>query len=376
VSDNSTSLLGVGVRPRLATAERVEFRHMPAARAALGALACALVWLAATPSVAAAHGPVAPVATAYVARLRTVPPRLEAQIVDGYVRMWLRVPAGESVVVLDYRGAPYLRFSRSGVQVNSNSEMYYLNQTPYPWAVPPGLTRTTPPHWRAAAGGRDYEWHDGRLQALASVALPPGVSYAGRWNIPLLVDGRPQAISGGLWRVPDPPIIWFWPLVVALLCSLAAWRVRSSELDARIARLLGITALIAVVVACAGRELHGRPGVAPVQYAELALVSLFALWELRRLLVGPVGFFSYLLIAVVALWQGLDLAPTLVNGYVLVDLPAAVARAATVGCLGCAIGLGLLVFRLDDLDEIRSRRRRARTSASANSRARVAQDVR
>ena len=35
-----------------------------------------------------------------------------------------------TVVVLDYRGAPYLRFSRSGVDVNQASSMYYLNQTP------------------------------------------------------------------------------------------------------------------------------------------------------------------------------------------------------------------------------------------------------
>ena len=32
--------------------------------------------------------------------------------------------------MLDYRGVPYLRFTRSGVAVNENSEMYYLNQTP------------------------------------------------------------------------------------------------------------------------------------------------------------------------------------------------------------------------------------------------------
>lgn len=42
----------------------------------------------------------------------------------------LRVSPSETVVVLDYRGAPYLRFSRSGVQVNRNSEMFYPNQTP------------------------------------------------------------------------------------------------------------------------------------------------------------------------------------------------------------------------------------------------------
>ena len=330
----------------------------------LGALVGAIVWLAATPAVAGAHGPVAPVATSYLARIRSVPPGLQAKIVDGYVRLWLRVDPARTVVVLDYRGVPYVRFTRSGVAVNKSSEMYYLNQTPYPWAVPAGLTRRTPAHWLSVGAGHTYEWHDGRLQALASVALAPGESYVGRWSIPILVDGHPAVIAGGLWHAPKPSIVWFWPLIVLILCSLAAWRVHSAELDARVARILGAAALIALEVACVARELHGRPGVSPFQYVELGCVSLFALWELWRLLVRRAGFFSYALIAFVALWQGLDLVPTLVNGYVLVELPAAVVRAAAVVCLGCAASLAMVVFRLDDLEQIRSRRRLRRRAAS------------
>ena len=170
--------------------------------------------------------------------------------------------------------------------------MYYLNQTPYPFPVPGGLTRTTPPRWLAAGGGRTYEWHDGRLQALASIALPSGVSYAGRWAIPVLVNGRRTVITGGLWRVGAPSIVWFWPLVVFLLCGLAVWRVRSPELDARVARAFGIAALVSLVVACAGRELHGRPGVNPFQYTELVLIVLFAGSKFRALLLRRAGFFS------------------------------------------------------------------------------------
>jgi hypothetical protein len=84
----------------------------------------------ALPCVAGAHGPVAPVASAYLARVSSVPSGVEAKVVDGDQRMWLRVGPGETVVVLDYRGAPYLRFSRAGVEVNHNSTMYYTNQSP------------------------------------------------------------------------------------------------------------------------------------------------------------------------------------------------------------------------------------------------------
>jgi hypothetical protein len=58
--------------------------------------------------------------------------------------------------------------------------------------------------------------------------------------------------------------------------------------------------------------------------------------------------------------------PTLVNGFVLVELPAAVVRAAAVTCLGCAVGLALVVFRLDDLEQITSRRRLRRRSATSD----------
>jgi hypothetical protein len=357
---NAISLLRMKAR----AAGRGESTRRTATRAALGALAGATLWLGVTPAVAGAHGPVAPVATSYLARIRSVPAGLQAKIVDGYVRMWLRVDPAKTVTVLDYRGVPYVRFTRSGVAVNESSEMYYLNQTPYPWAVPAGLTRRTPARWLSLGGGHTYEWHDGRLQALASVALAPGTAYVGRWSIPILLDGRPTVIAGGLWHAPKPSIVWFWPLIVLVACALAAWRVHSATLDARVARILGTAGLIGLVVACVARELHGRPGVSPFQYVELACVSLFALWELWRLLLDRAGFFSYALIAFVALWQGLDLVPTLVNGFVLVELPAAVVRAAAVTCLGCAVGLALVVFRLDDLDEIRSRRRLRRRPAS------------
>ena len=341
------------------TAGRPKSRRGLVARALLGPAIAAIVVLA-NPAVAAAHGPVAPVATSYLARIATEPAGLDAKVVDGYVRIWLRVPARDTLVVPDYRGAPYLRFNRAGVQVNRNSEMYYLNQTPSPWAVPSGLSRTTPPHWLAASAGHDYEWHDGRLQALASVAVAAGTSYVGRWTIPIDLDGRHAAISGGLWHAGSPSIAWFWALAVLLLCFLAAWRVQSPALDRRLAGILGVTALVALSVACLARELHGRPGVSIFQEVELVLVLAFAVWQLQRLLSARASWFSSLLIALVALWQGLDLVPTLLNGYVLVELPAAVVRVATVLCLGCAVSLGLLALRQGDQAESGLRRRERR----------------
>lgn len=312
------------------------------------AVVATILGIAAAPPAASAHGPVAPVATGYRAKVRAAPAGLVAKIVDGYVRMWLSVPPQRTVVVLDYRGAPYLRFSPAGVQVNRNSEMFYLNLTPVA-GVPPGdLTGTTPPKWSLVSTGHDYEWHDGRLQALAGIALAPGARYVGRWSIPLRVDGRTAAITGGLWHSPRPSPVWFWPIAVILLCMLAGWRLRDDRLDALLARILGGAALVGVTAAAIGLELHGRPGITPFHLVELAAFVAFAAWGAHRVLFRPPGWFGYFAIAAVAIWEGINLLPTLLNGFVLIALPAALARIGAVVCLGAGIALLPLVIHLAD----------------------------
>ncbi len=310
------------------------------------ALVGVLLAAATAPAPAFAHGPVAPLASSYLARINAVPSGLEAKVVDADQRMWLRVPAGETVVVLDYGGAPYLRFSPRGVQMNRNSAMYYLNQTPIAQAPPSGLRATTPPSWQQASRANQYGWHDGRLHALATIARAPGVAFIGHWRVPLLVGGHPSAISGGLWHSPNPSLVWFWPIMVLLSCVLAARRLRRPELDGRVARVLAIAALLAFATAAVGRQLHGRPAGSALELVELALMLAFVAWGLRRVLWQRPGYLSYFVISFAALWQGLELIPTLTHGYVLIAVPAFAARACAVVCLGCGAGLLLLVLRL------------------------------
>jgi hypothetical protein len=348
------SITRIGARSTVGSATATQSRHRVAARASLLGLLAAVALLAAMPATAAADGPVAPIATSYRAKLSHVPSGLEAKIVDGYLRLWLRAPPRETVVVLDYRGVPYLRFARAGVAVNENSEMYYLNQTPVTNTPPGDLSRRTPAHWVSVSKAHDYEWHDGRLNGLAYVAIAPGQSYVGRWSIALRVDGHLTSISGGLWHAADPSLVWFWPIVVLLLCVFAAWRLRRPSLDARLARVLGVPALIALAAAGIARELHGRPTVSVFEYVELAVILLYAVWGLRRLLFGRPGYFTYFMIAFVAFWEGIDLTPTLLSGFVLVALPAVVVRVATLLCLGCGAALALLAFRLADEGDLMS----------------------
>jgi hypothetical protein len=116
------------------------------------AILVALISLAAFPGTAAAHGPPVSVATSSVARVSRVPAGLNAKVGNGDPRMWLRVPESITLVVIDHRGAPCLGFSRSEVQVNENSSMYYLNQTPSPATHPSSLGRSTPVRWKQVSG--------------------------------------------------------------------------------------------------------------------------------------------------------------------------------------------------------------------------------
>lgn len=304
--------------------------------------------LAAHPAAAQAHGPIAPAASSYFAKVLQLPAGLEARVVDGDLRMWLRVQPSQTVVILDYRGAPYLRFSPTGVEVNYNSSMYYLNETPVAQTPPANLSPTAAPSWHRVTGGHAYEWHDGRLHALAAVALTPGVSFVGRWRIPVRVDGQLDSISGGLWHSDDPTIVWFWGIVVLVACVLAAWRLRRPALDWLVARVLAVAALVAVTIAALGLQLHGRPTISAFQFVELAAILAFVGWGFSRALFRRPGYFTCFLIGVAALWAGGEMITTLLYGFVLISLPAFLARVVTIVCLGTGAGLLLLVFRLSD----------------------------
>lgn len=312
----------------------------------LGALLAGLLMvLAVIPQSAAAHGASDPVASSYLARIKSAPAGLTAKVVDGDLRLWLEVPTGKTVVVLDYQGAPYLRFAHGRVWANENSEMYYFNQTP-PVTPPLGLKRTAPVRWLQIATGDSYEWHDGRLHAFALQAVAPGAAYVGPWRIAMRVNGRLSAVSGSLWYRPGPSIVWLWPMAILVLCVLAAWRLDDARIDALVARVVAGLTLLGIGLAAVGRDLHGRPGISGFGVVELAFIIAFTGWAGLRVARARAGSFTYFLIAVVAVWEALSLIPTLFNGYVLLALPPFLGRLATIICLGGALALVLPTVRV------------------------------
>ena len=183
--------------------------------------------------------------------------------------------------MLDYQGAPYLHLAGGRIWANEKSQMYYFNQSP-PINPPSWLRRTTRPRWIPVGSGTSYEWHDGRLQALAIVALAPGASFVGSWRIPLVVNGRATALSGTLWYRGAPSIVWFWPIAVLMLCVLAGWRLQDSLIDAVTGRALAVLTVFGIMLAAVGRDLHGRPALSVIGVVELAVILTFAIWALSR----------------------------------------------------------------------------------------------
>jgi hypothetical protein len=303
------------------------------------------------PSSALADGPVSPTGTDFYAKVTHAPAGVRAEVVDEYLNLWVSVAPDAHVTVLDFRGAPWVRFNPSGVSINEHSQEYYLSQVPLPAVPPAGLTRLTPPHWVRVSTGHSFQWREGRIHALANVALAPGQSFIGDWRIAVLVDGRLATITGDIWHHGPPSALWFWPAAVLIGCALAAWRVRSAVLDRRLSRALALILLALASVGIASKYLHGSPGVS-VGGVTLLLITVSIFGAVARALVRAQSGWLLLVAAAFSSWVGVTLLPVLTHGYALVTLPAFPIRAITTTLLGG--GLTLVPFALRLLDAERS----------------------
>ena len=88
---------------------------------------------------------------------------LSVTVLDYDDRLQIQNQSGRTVMVEDYKGKPYLRFGADGtVEVNTNSEAYYLNDDRFGEVpVPKGLG--SQPHWKVLSKTGRYDWHDHRI---------------------------------------------------------------------------------------------------------------------------------------------------------------------------------------------------------------------
>ncbi|MDQ3987700.1 MAG: hypothetical protein M3291_00595 [Actinomycetota bacterium] len=121
----------------------------------------------------------------------------------------------EEIVIVGYRGEPFLRLSQQGVQVNPRSTTAeQTGQLPPTSQSADTGSADTGEQWVTLSDGDSVSWTDARADGRS---LPEGASES--WTLPLVVDGRPVTILGmrtGL-AAPSP-----WPWVAALgLVALA-----------------------------------------------------------------------------------------------------------------------------------------------------------
>jgi hypothetical protein len=178
-------------------------------------------------------------------------PGLQLSVLNYDDRLSLHNTSGKAITILDYQGKPYVRSLPNGVvQVNTNSQAYYLNVDRYGQVtVPKGLGAQ--PNWKVVNRDGRYDWHDHRIHWM-SQSDPPGLKDKSKrekiddWVVPMKVNGRPASIKGTLTWVPLPNA----PLPVGAILAFAA---------------LVIVLLIAVFVVRRRRE--GAPASEPVAEA-------------------------------------------------------------------------------------------------------------
>jgi hypothetical protein len=309
----------------------------------------ALIMLA-LPARAWAHGSVDPEASVDLARITHVPPGVRVRVVDGDLRLWMSAPPDVRITVVDYQGAPYLRWTPRGVYANESSPMFYLNLSP-PITPSISLTRSTAPTWHLVTRGHSYVWHDGRVAALSESLAAPDARVLGHWSIPLEINGHAANISGVLDHRPRPTFAWLWPAAVIILILPALLRLRDPALERRLLRIVTAVTLLGVLVLSVGAGLHGRPGLSPTLIVPMAVELLLAVWSGWRLIRGHHDAVTIGLVAALALFRAISGIALLWRNYALLAVPALMGRIAVSICL--AGGICLTVGVIAAVDRLR-----------------------
>jgi hypothetical protein len=175
----------------------------------------------------------------YRSEVRSLTPAVKgvsAGVLNFDDRLELQNSSDRTVVIEDYDGKPYARLLPDRtVEVNTNSEAYYLNDDRFAQVrVPENLPAR--PQWKVVSRTGRFEWHDHRAHYM-SKSLPPQVTDRGKrthvfdWKVPIRVGDQPGAIAGSLTWVPLPggslPMGLIWASAGVLIAlALAVFVIR------------------------------------------------------------------------------------------------------------------------------------------------------
>jgi hypothetical protein len=286
-----------------------------------------------------------------------VAPGVEARVIDGDRSLELTVAGGRTVVVRGYGGEPFLRFSSRGVQANRRSPTAVADKLA-PEQEAGQVSATSAPRWRLVTAHHRLTWHDHRLGPRAGDR--GGTGRVRSWTIPLVVDGKTEAVRGTLWRSGRPsPWLWLaiWLLALAgagAVAWKAAWEVRRTTVY--VATVGASIVLLVVSVGFAA----GSARVGSSRWADVALPAgitaaagaLFVLRPRQR-------YVACALVGGFVLAAALEDVSVFWHGFVVSSLPAQPVRAGV--AIALAASAYAIVVVLGDLlrEEPRRRRRQA-----------------
>jgi hypothetical protein len=148
----------------------------------------------------------------YLSQVEAITPRtsgVTVEILNRDDRLLLQNTSGEDVVIEGYDDEPYARVLADGtVEVNTNSEAYYVNEDRFAKVdVPAGVDSDGPPRWKEISRTGRFEWHDHRAHWMGAETPPQVKDESARtkvfeWRVPLEVGGERGAISGTLLWTP------------------------------------------------------------------------------------------------------------------------------------------------------------------------------
>ena len=310
--------------------------------ATVSTLGTLVVVMLVVPSTAAAHLRSGTVAVDYGASVSSPQAVLAVGVYQSDLALHLSVRRGHKVMVLGYLGEPFLRIDTAGLAVNAAS----------PTAAASGLLhpgeRTTGKAAWLLRGGNSVVWHDARVQQLAPEA------HRGRWSVPVLVDGRREAITGEVWRVPSPALLPWLLIVVTLLALAVGLALRAAPLRLQtLCVACGLCSAASAIVAAAGFALstYASPGtwIAGVDELLFAVAGAGVLaWGPRAARAAAGAGLGLLGLAV-----GLSRGAIFLHGSVLSALPGTATRlvvslAVATGTAAAVAG-GLHYARLEEL---------------------------
>ncbi|HKR48498.1 MAG TPA: hypothetical protein VJT72_02760 [Pseudonocardiaceae bacterium] len=133
---------------------------------------------------------------------------------------WVRVTnrGAAEIMIVGYRGEPFLRLADNRVQVNElSSTAAETGQTPGTAAS----QESVGPRWVQLRDGDSATWTDDRIDPPSEPgrASEPGASES--WALPLVVDSQQVTVLGTLDRIP-PPSPWPWVATLGLLAAAVA----------------------------------------------------------------------------------------------------------------------------------------------------------